>query len=156
MVAGAMPHFSPVLCTLLNVSAWIFFGSFCLTNNLLYFTQKERILFAFMPHWTGSSSIQRPNVSQYHNMHVFYALLNAFWLLKFFSRPERCSSFRMSWGELRISQKSFRLIQNCYLPERKFEGLVWDLKSPKVAQSRLKSPKIALSRLKSPLVSLSH
>ena len=90
MVAGAMPHFSPVSCTLLNVSAWIFFGSFCLTNNWLYFTQKERILFAFMPHWTGSSSIQRPNVSQYHNMHVLYALLNAFWLLKFFSRPERC------------------------------------------------------------------
>ena len=29
-------------------------------------------------------------------------------------------------------------------------GLLWDLKSPKVAQSRLKSPKIALSRLKSP------
>ena len=28
-------------------------------------------------------------------------------------------------------------------------GLLWDLKSPKVAQSRLKSPKIALSRLKS-------
>ena len=36
------------------------------------------------------------------------------------------------------------------------KGLLWDLKSPKVAQSRLKSPKIALSRLKSPLVSLSH
>ena len=35
-------------------------------------------------------------------------------------------------------------------------GLLWDLKSSKVAQSRLKSPKIALSRLKSPLVSLSH
>ena len=35
-------------------------------------------------------------------------------------------------------------------------GLLWDLKSPKVAQSRLKSPKIALSRLKSPLVSLTH
>ena len=31
-----------------------------------------------------------------------------------------------------------------------------DLKSPKVAQSRLKSPKIALSRLRSPLVALSH
>ena len=30
------------------------------------------------------------------------------------------------------------------------EGLLWDLKSPKVAQSRLKSPKVALSRLKSP------
>ena len=29
-------------------------------------------------------------------------------------------------------------------------GLLWDLKSPKVAQSRLKPPKIALSRLKSP------
>ena len=29
-------------------------------------------------------------------------------------------------------------------------GLLWDLKSPKVAQSRLKSPKIALSPLKSP------
>ena len=29
-------------------------------------------------------------------------------------------------------------------------GLLWDLKSPKVAQSRLKSPKIALSRLRSP------
>ena len=54
MVADAMPHFSPVSCTLLNVSAWIFFGSFCLTNNWLYFTQKERILFAFMPHWTAA------------------------------------------------------------------------------------------------------
>ena len=31
-------------------------------------------------------------------------------------------------------------------------GLLWDLKSPKVAQSRLKSPKIALSRLKSPKI----
>ena len=33
--------------------------------------------------------------------------------------------------------------------DRKLElqGLLWDLKSPKVAQSRLKSPKIALSRL---------
>ena len=48
-----------------------------------------------------------------HNMHVFYALLNAFWLLKFFSRPKRCLSFRMSVGEPWISQKIFRLIQNC-------------------------------------------
>ena len=48
-----------------------------------------------------------------HNMHVFYALLNGFWLLKSFSRPKRCLSFRMSWGELWISQKIFRLIQNC-------------------------------------------
>ena len=30
------------------------------------------------------------------------------------------------------------------------QGLLWDLKSPKVTQSRLKSPKIALSRLKLP------
>ena len=34
------------------------------------------------------------------------------------------------------------------------EGLLWDLKSPKVAQSHLKLPKIALSRLKSPKVAL--
>jgi len=34
------------------------------------------------------------------------------------------------------------------------EGLLWDPKSPKVAQSRLKLPKVALSRLKSLVYSL--
>ena len=41
-------------------------------------------------------------------------------------------------------------------PKKLKLGLLWDLKSPKVAQSRLKSPKIALSRLRSPFVALNH
>ena len=42
-----------------------------------------------------------------HNMHVFYTLLNGFWLLKFFSRPERCLSFRMSWGNYGYLKRFF-------------------------------------------------
>ena len=42
-------------------------------------------------------------------------------------------------------QKSFELLIEAFSL-----GLLWDLKSPKVGQSRLKSPKIALSCLKSP------
>ena len=52
----------------LQSSIMYFIKCICLNifwDNWLYFTQKERILFAFMPHWTGSSSTQRPNVSQY-------------------------------------------------------------------------------------------
>ena len=52
----------------LQSSIMYFIKCICLNifwDNWLYFTQKERILFAFMPHWTGSSSTQRPNFSQY-------------------------------------------------------------------------------------------
>ena len=48
------------------------------------------------------------------------------------------------------SEKTVKLFQK--LLQR--EGLLWDLKSPKGAQSHLKLPKMALSRLKSPKVAL--
>ena len=74
MVADAMPHFSPVSCTLLNVSAWIFFG----TTDSISLKKNEFFLHLCLIEQDRAAR----NDQMFHNMSQYACLLYIIkWLL---------------------------------------------------------------------------